>query len=95
MSVLVSLRAARVELMADIEALADAEMRLQLVDAAVIAFGGKLIPQQEGSNWGPQNAQIDLLGISGFGVTEEAAIADWCAAVSRMEIALQEEECAA
>ena len=92
MSVLMSLRAARVELMADIEELRDTELRMQVMDAAVIQFGGKLIRQQNGTNWGPQHAQIELLGVSGFGGTEEAAIADWCAAVTRMEIAMQEEE---
>ncbi len=65
-------------------------LRLQVIEAAVVAHAGTFVPAMSGGNWGPHLAELSLLGISHSGDTTEAAVANWIKAALRTEKYVEE-----
>ena len=65
-------------------------LRIQVIEAAVVAHAGSLVPANSGGNWGPHYAELSLLGISHTGDTTEAAVANWIKAALRAEKHIEE-----
>ena len=59
------------------------EERETIAQAAVIDFGGTFVPAATGGRFGPQLAEINLLGVSHLGNTTEECVANWIKAVFR------------
>lgn len=62
---------------------AENPQRLTIIEAAVVAYGGSLIPAAAHSNWGPHFAELSLLGVSHTGTSTYECIANWIKAVIR------------
>lgn len=76
----------RTELAAALE-LAPTSLRIEIMRAAVIQYGGTTTPLRDNTDGGLTFPNFTLLGVTGDGATETEAIAEWSKAATRMALA--------
>ena len=75
----------RADLAAALELLSPTD-RIATMRQAVIEYGGTAIPLRDNTDGGLFYPSVSVLGVTGDGMTEVEAIAEWIKAVTRMAV---------